>query len=55
MSLFKWIKIEKPVLPSSSTCAYSSVNKKDFDNANKEVKRALEVGENEKVAAPRGK
>ena len=52
MALLKWIKVEKPVLPSSSTRAYSSLSKKDLDNANKEVKRALEVGENEKVATP---
>ena len=52
MSLLKWIKVEKPVLPSSSTRVYSSLSKNDLDNANKEVKRALEVGKNEKVAAP---
>ena len=49
MLLFKWIKVEKFVLPSSSTCAYSSLSKKDLDNTNKEVKHALEVGENRKV------
>ena len=33
MLLLKWIKVEKFVLPSSSTCAYSSLSKKDLDNA----------------------
>ena len=49
MSLLKWIVVEKPVLPSSSTRAYSSLSKKDLENSNKEVKHTLEVGENEKV------
>ena len=52
MSLLKWIKVEKPVLPSSSTHAYSSISKKDIDNANKEIKCPLEVGEKKKVATP---
>ena len=55
MSLLKWMKVEKSVLPSSSTRAYSSLSKKDLDNAIKEVKRTLEVGKNEKVGTPRGK
>ena len=46
MSLLKWIMVEKPVLPSSSTRAYSSLSKKDLENSNKEVKHTLEVGEN---------
>ena len=49
MLLLKWIKVEKPVLPSSSMRTYSSLSKKDLDNAKKEVKCALEVGENQKV------
>ena len=48
------VKVEKPVLPSSSTRAYSSLTKKDLDNTNKDVKCALEVRENEKVATPWG-
>ena len=48
------VKVEKPVLPSSSTRAYSSLTKKDLNNTNKEVKCAPEVGENEKVATPWG-
>ena len=52
MSLLKWIKVKKSVVPSSSMCAYSSLSKKDIDNANKEVKHALGVGENKKVATP---
>ena len=40
------VKVEKPTLPSSSTRAYSSLTKKGLDNTNKEVKCALEVGEN---------
>lgn len=55
MSLLKWFKAEKPVLPSPATCAYSSVNKKDLDNANREVKHALQVGENKKGSTSRGK
>lgn len=47
MSVLKWIKIEKHVLPYSSMYAYLSL-----DNTNKEVKCALQVGENEKVATP---
>ena len=47
MWLLKWIKVKKPVLPSSSTHAYSSLSRKDLDNANKEAKRTFEVGENE--------
>lgn len=35
--------------------AYSSLSKKDLDNADKEVKHALEVGKNEKLAMPRAK
>lgn len=52
MSLIKWIQVEKHVLPSSSMRAYSSLSKKDLDNANKEVKRAREVEKNEKIATP---
>ena len=42
MLLFKWIKVKKPVLSFSSTCAYSSLSKKDLDNTNKEVNLNLE-------------
>ena len=58
ISLLKWIKVEKLVLHSSSTHLRVPIHpsaKKDLNNAKKEVKRALEVGENEKVAMPRGK
>ena len=44
MSLLKWIKVAKPVLPSSSTHAYSSLSRKDLNNANEEVKRTFEAG-----------
>ena len=44
MSLLKWIKVKKLVLPSSSTHAYSSLSRKDLDNANEEVKRTFEAG-----------
>ena len=56
MSLLKFFKVKNPVLPSSSTCAYSSLSRNDLDHTNKEVKHAL-TGENsgEKVATPQGK
>ena len=41
MSLLKRIKVEKSVLASSSTRAYSSLSKKDLDN---ERTRELEMG-----------
>lgn len=44
MSLLKWIKVKKPVLPSSSTHAYLSLSRKDLNNANEEVKRTFEAG-----------
>ena len=56
MSLLKIFKIQNPVLPSSSTCAYSSLSRKDLDHVNKEVMSAL-AGENssKKIATPRGR
>ena len=58
MSLLKFFQVKHPTLPSSSTCAYSSLSRKDLDHANKEVKQRVFAIENscEKEApTPRGK
>ena len=35
------VTVKNPALPSSSTCVYSSLSRKDLNHENKEVKRAL--------------
>ena len=53
MSLLEFFQVKHPTLPSSSTCAYSSLSRKDLDHTNKEVKRVLAVensGESEWLA-----
>ena len=43
MSLLEFFQDKHLTLPLSSTCAYSSLSRKDVDHMNKEVKRVLAV------------
>ena len=48
MSLYKYLKKGGPALPTPRTCGDSCLSKKDIEQANREVKRTLDLNQSGK-------